>query len=260
MPLRENTLKRRIKEGGVALGTNLHAARDPEQVYHVAAAGVDFVFIDLEHGPLNLETAVELVWHCHAAGINPMIRIPDLQYAYVTRLLDNGAQTLLVPHVKEPAEIKRLIDLAKYAPLGHRGFAMGMNAGTNFETVSDPVAGAQWQNDNVFLGINIETAEAVDNLGDMLAPGIDFVIVGYADLSQAFGILGQFEHERIQEVRAQTNKLCVERGIARMVTPTAGQFRAAVENGDQLLLFGSTMGFVRAGLGAAANEFREATK
>ena len=252
-------LKRRIKEGGVALGCSMHAARDPEIAYHLAAAGADFCSIDLEHGPFNLETVIELVWSAHAAGITPLIRVPDLQYSYITRLLDNGAQSLTVPGLREPDEVQRLIDLTKYSPEGHRGFAMGMNAGTNFEIVTDHVTAAEWANNNVFLGLIIETAEAVENLKEMLVPGIDYIVVGYADLSQAYGIFGQFEHKRIRYVRERAKELCDERGIARMATTAPGQLRSALENGYRLLLCGSTMGFVRASLGAAVAELKEAS-
>ena len=144
MRLRRNLLKARLDKGEVVMGCMLQAARDPEVVYHVAAAGADFCFIDLEHGPLNLETAVDIVLHAHASGITPMIRLPDLQYAYVTRLLDNGAQTLLLPHVTRPEQVEEFVQLAKYAPRGRRGMAMGMNGGTNFSTVDDLSEGARW--------------------------------------------------------------------------------------------------------------------
>jgi 2-dehydro-3-deoxyglucarate aldolase/4-hydroxy-2-oxoheptanedioate aldolase len=90
----------------------------------MAAAGVDFVFICTEHSSFNLETVVDMVAHAHAAGITPMIRIPEVEYQAVTRLLDSGCQTLLAPHVKTGAEIRRFVELAKYHPEGQRGMAI----------------------------------------------------------------------------------------------------------------------------------------
>lgn len=259
MALRPNLLKQKIREGGVALGYG-YRSRDPEFVYHTGKAGADFAFIDLEHGPFDLETTIDLIWHSHAAGVTPLVRIPDLQYAYVTRLLDNGAQTLLVPHLKEPAEVQRLIQLAKYAPIGSRGMAMGGNAGTNFEATTDYVAGSTWANDNVCLGLNIETPEAVESLSEMLVPGIDFVIVGYGDLAQAYGVIGQHAHPRINAVMEETKTLCAERGIARMATPgNPDQIREQVEDGAQILLYGNTMGFVRAAVQRATSALEEIT-
>ncbi len=258
MNLRENKLKQILNSGRVALGCGLASARDPDTVYNIAAAGADFVFIDLEHGPLSLETAVDLLLHCHAAGITPMIRIPDLQYAYVTRLLDNGANCLLLPHTREPAEVDRFIELAKYHPQGRRGWAMGQNGGSNFQNVSDMAAGAAWANDHLLLGLNIETREAVENLGAMLVPGVDFVIVGFADLSQSYGLIGQFNHPKVQEAKLKVRRLCAERGIHIMdVAFTLDSFKPAIDDGARMLLFGSTIGFIRAAVEQGARKLRE---
>lgn len=258
MKLRENRLKKLLQDGKVALGCGLQGVRDPDIVYNIAEAGADFVFIDLEHGALDLETAVDLLLHAYAAGITPMIRIPDLQYAYVTRLLDNGANCLLVPHTREPAEIHRLIELAKYHPAGRRGWAMGQNAGSNYQTVTDMVAGAAWANDQLLLGLNIETKEAVENLDRMLIPGIDFVIVGFADLSQSYGLIGQFNHPLVQEAKAKVRKLCKDRGIYILDVPfTLDHFKPLIDDGARLLLFSGTVGFIRSGVEQAANKLRE---
>src|SRR5215469_9186750 len=258
MNLRENKLKKLLQAGRVALGCGLAGVKDPDAVYNIADAGADFVFIDLEHGALNLETAVDLLLHAYAAGITPMIRIPDLQYAYVTRLLDNGANCLLLPHTREPAEVHQLIELAKYHPAGRRGWAMGQNGGSNFQNVTDMAAGAAWANDNLLLGLNIETKEAVENLDAMLIPGIDFVIVGFADLSQSYRLIGQFNHPKVQEAKVKVRKLCQERGIFIMDVPfTLDSFKPAIEGGARLLLYGSTIGFIRSGVEQAANRLRE---
>jgi 2-keto-3-deoxy-L-rhamnonate aldolase RhmA len=261
MKLRENKLKKLLQDGKVALGCGLQGIRDPDIVYNIADAGADFVFIDLEHGALNLETAVDLLLHAYAAGITPMIRIPDLQYAYITRLLDNGANCLLVPHTREPAEIHRLIELAKYHPAGRRGWAIGQNAGSNYQNVTDMVAGAAWANEQLLLGLNIETKEAVENLDRMLIPGIDFIIVGFADLSQSYGLIGQFNHPLVQEAKAKVRKLCKDRGIYILDVPfTLDHFKPLIDEGARLLLFGGTVGFIRSGVEQAANKLREVRK
>jgi 2-keto-3-deoxy-L-rhamnonate aldolase RhmA len=258
MNLRENRLKKILQAGRVALGCGLQGVKDPDAIYNIADAGADFIFIDLEHGALNLETAVDLLLHAHAAGITPMIRIPDLQYAYVTRLLDNGANCLLLPHTREPAEVHRLIELAKYYPEGRRGWAIGQNAGSNFQNVTDMGAAAAWANEHLLLGLNIETKEAVEQIDAMLIPGVDFVIVGFADLSQSYGLVGQFNHPRVQEAKAKVRKLCTQRAIFIMDVPfNVDSFKPAIDDGARLLLFGSAVGFIRAGVEQAAKKLRE---
>ncbi|SRR5579875_63144 len=258
MNLRENKLKKLLISGRVALGCGLQGVKDPDVIYNMAHAGADFVFIDLEHGALNLETAVDLLLHAHAAGITPMIRVPDLQYAYITRLLDNGANCLLLPHTREPGEVHRLIELAKYHPAGRRGWAMGQNAGSNYQNVIDMEAGASWANENLLLGLNIETREAVENLDQMLIPGIDFAIVGFADLSQSYGVIGQFNHPLVREARAKVRDLCKNRGIFIMDVPfSLDAFETTLQDGARLLLYGSAVGFIRSGVEQAAKKLAE---
>jgi len=113
--MRVNQLKKTLKSGDVALGTLVWETRGRGVVHTLAQAGMDFVMICTEHSAYNLETVVDLVAHAHAAGITPIVRIPDLEYQSVTRLLDTGCQSLIVPHVKTGAEVRRFVELAKYS-------------------------------------------------------------------------------------------------------------------------------------------------
>src|SRR5262245_65824430 len=108
--MRVNQLKKMLKSGEVALGTLMWETRGRGVVHTLAQAGMDFVMICTEHSAYNLETVVDLVAHSHAAGISPIVRIPDLSYQNVTPLLDSGCQSLIVPHVKAGTEVQRFIE------------------------------------------------------------------------------------------------------------------------------------------------------
>ena len=122
--MRTNRLKATLKAGDIALGTIVWDTRGRGVMHTLAAAGMNFAWICTEHSAFNLETVVDLVAHAHAAGITPIVRIPDLQYEHVTRLLDSGCQSLILPHIKSGAEVLRFIELAKYYPQGRRGMAI----------------------------------------------------------------------------------------------------------------------------------------
>jgi 2-keto-3-deoxy-L-rhamnonate aldolase RhmA len=243
--MRENRLKKTLKSGGVALGTLLWDTKSRGVVHSLAQAGMDFVMICMEHSSYSLETVVDLVAHAHAAGISPIVRIPDLQYEYVTRLLDTGCQSLIVPHVKTGAEVKRFIELAKYHPEGKRGMAILQGANTEYEDVEAPGAMAH-ANANTLLSVIIETKEALENVEEILQPGIDLVLVGHQDLTQSLGVPGQYDHPRLREANARVVKLCRERGIA-----TAGavnrpeSMQAVVNSGAQFLLYGTDLILLR---------------
>ncbi|MEW6298565.1 MAG: aldolase/citrate lyase family protein [Thermodesulfobacteriota bacterium] len=243
--MRVNQLKKTFRSGGVALGTLLWETRGRGVVQTLAAAGMDFVMICTEHSAYNLETVVELVAHAHAAGLTPVVRIPDLAYQYVTRLLDTGCQSLIVPHVKTGAEVRRFIELAKYHPEGRRGMAIYLGASTDYEDV-DAVTAMAHANANTLLGVLIETAEAVEHLEDILIPGIDLALVGHQDLTQSFGIPGQYDHPRLREVDARVRALCKARGIATAAAVTRPEgMRVAVEGGAQFLLYGTDLVLLR---------------
>src|SRR5258705_10083962 len=106
-PMRINRLRATLKSGGIALGTLVWETRGRGVVHTLAAACMDFVMICTEHSAYNLETVVDLVAQSHAAGITPIVRVPDTQYQYVTRLLDTGCQSLIAPHVRTGEDVRR---------------------------------------------------------------------------------------------------------------------------------------------------------
>jgi 2-keto-3-deoxy-L-rhamnonate aldolase RhmA len=245
MPMRENQLKKKLKSGGVVLGTALLELRGRGAVYPLAEAGMEFVFICTEHSSHNLETVVDLVAHSYAAGISPIVRVPDLEYQAVTRLLDSGCQSLILPHARTGDDIRRFIEYAKYHPEGRRGMAIYGGASTNYTEV-DQLTAMEHANANTLLGLVIETKEAIENIEDILIPGIDLVIVGHQDLSQSLGIPGQYTHPSMTEAMNTVRTLCKERGIASTgVLGQPDQIKAAIDGGAQFLMYGADVVFLR---------------
>jgi 2-dehydro-3-deoxyglucarate aldolase/4-hydroxy-2-oxoheptanedioate aldolase len=215
-------------------------------IHTLADAGADFSFIDLEHFTMSFETAANLIEFSHASGITPMIRLPDLDYASVTRVLDAGCQALFVPHLRTPGEVERLLELSRYYPEGRRGMAMYGNASAAYTDVKDVPATVAWQNSQLLVGLNIETKEAVENLDDMLVPGVDFALVGYQDLSQTYGILGQHNHQLIIDAKNRVRTLCRERGIFYGVAlGDINQFAGNLADGADFILYGGVIAYVR---------------
>jgi 2-keto-3-deoxy-L-rhamnonate aldolase RhmA len=92
----------------------------------------------------------------------------------------------------------------------------------------------------------------------MLVPGIDFVIVGFADLSQSYGFIGQFNHPLVQEAKVKVRDACRQRGISIMDVPfTLDSFKTAIDDGARLLLYGSAIGFIRSAVDQAAKKLEE---
>ncbi|HVN90099.1 MAG TPA: aldolase/citrate lyase family protein [Candidatus Binataceae bacterium] len=243
--MRTNKLRATLKSGGLALGTILWETRARGVMHTLAQAGMDFVFICTEHSAYNLETVVDMVAYAHAAGLTPVVRVPDLQYEHVTRLLDAGCQSLIAPHFRTGEEARRYVEYAKYHPEGRRGMAIMNNAGVEYESVDTRTAMAH-ANANTLLAVVIETREAIENAEYILIPGIDVVLVGHQDLSQSLGVPGEFGHPKVREAAARVNAICKERGIA-----TAGAINqpenaeAVIKSGAQFLLYGTDLLLMR---------------
>lgn len=240
-----NGLRQILKSGGVALGTLMWETQGRGVIHTLAQAGMDFVMICTEHSGYNLETVVNLVAHAHAAGITPIVRIPDLQYQYVTRMLDTGCQSLIVPHIRSGVEARQFIEYAKYHPEGRRGMAIYQGASTGYEDV-EPATAVAHANANTLLGVLIETREAVENLEDILISGIDLALVGHQDLAQSLGVPGEYNHPSVRDADARVRTLCKVRGIATAVgIKRPENAKSAIDSGAQFLLYGTDLVMIR---------------
>ena len=243
--MRTNKLKATLKAGDIALGTIVWDTRGRGVMHTLAAAGMDFAWICAEHSAYNLETVVDLVAHAHAAGITPIVRIPDLQYEHVTRLLDSGCQSLILPHIKSGAEVRRFVELAKYYPEGRRGMAIYASASTDYEEVDLTTAMAR-ANANTLLAVMIETREALEDAEEILIDGIDLAVVGNQDLTQSLGIPGQYASRAFREALDKVQMLCAARGIAFTgIAAKPEDLKGAVESGAQLILYGTDLVLMR---------------
>ena len=243
--MRTNKLKADLKAGNVALGTIVWDTRGRGVMHTLAAAGMDFAWICMEHSAYNLETVVDLAAHAHAAGITPIVRIPGLQYEHVTRLLDSGCQSLILPHITSGAEVRRFIEMAKYYPQGRRGMAIYLGASTDYEEVDLPAAMAH-ANANTLLAVMIETREALESVDEIVIEGVDLVIVGNQDLTQNLGIPGQYGNPLFRTALEKVRARCVARGIAFAgLAANPEDLKAAVESGARFILYGTDLVLMR---------------
>ncbi|GIH22622.1 2,4-dihydroxyhept-2-ene-1,7-dioic acid aldolase [Acrocarpospora phusangensis] len=152
----------------------------------VALAGFDFAVIDLEHAPINLETAYRLIGTALHTGVSPIVRVPGLDAGLIQRILDAGAEGIMVPHVDTPDQARTAVSAARFPPLGTRGVGSTSRAGA---WGALPRADyLQYGRHEVALIAQIESATAVRNTGAIAkTEGIDALLIGAADLSVSEG-------------------------------------------------------------------------
>jgi 2-dehydro-3-deoxyglucarate aldolase/4-hydroxy-2-oxoheptanedioate aldolase len=191
--MRTNLTRERLAKGETVYGCGLQVYRAPEIVRCFAAAGFDYVFIDQEHGSFNLETVHDMITASKTCGITPIVRVGELQYTLCARLLDQGAQGIILPRVDDPKELEEALSWFRFPPLGKRGFGINPTM-IEYETRSMPDIIAH-QNRETLAVAQVETVRAVECLDELLSlKGLDVIMIGPADLSVALGMPGQFDN------------------------------------------------------------------
>jgi len=210
--MQPNRVKEALRQGKVQLGTQVAQFGSPELPKILAAAGFHWFFVDAEHGGLGAESVQALCRMGNLAGICPVVRVADLQYALVARALDSGAQGLILPRVECPDRLATALSWMKFPPAGIRGYGLSpfhleWQAASFAEVI-------EHANRNVLAVFQIETRVAFDRREELLAvPGIDVALVGPADLSISLGLPGQFDHPRMVETIEAIRDSCRARGI-----------------------------------------------
>ena len=202
-----NPARERLAKGERCLGIGVHHARTVDIAAAMASCGFDWLFIDLEHGTMPLDIAVQISCAALTAGITPLVRVPSGQYALATRALDGGALGIVMPHVDTAEEAKVIVDRLKYPPLGHRSVA-GPQAYLGFKPV--PVGEAtRTMNAETLVVVMLETPQAIANADAIAAvPGVDVLLIGTNDLAMEMGIPGEFNHAEIARAYERVIAAC----------------------------------------------------
>jgi 2-dehydro-3-deoxyglucarate aldolase/4-hydroxy-2-oxoheptanedioate aldolase len=208
-----NHVKRALKEGKLQLGCSYAQLRTPAVATILGKAGLDWCYLDSEHGPFNFETLQDLCRAAIAAGMAPIIRVADIQYDLIARSLDMGAMGVLLPRIDSPEVLARAVSWTFYPPVGVRGYGLTQH-NVDYEAVTIPQI-MEHVNSNTLMAFQIETQAALDARDELCAvPGVDAVMVGPADLSIALGVAGQFEHPKLIEAIDKIIESCVKHGVA----------------------------------------------
>ncbi|MFD4754326.1 HpcH/HpaI aldolase/citrate lyase family protein [Streptomyces sp. NPDC058426] len=232
---RRRSLKRRL-----AAGEHLRGAlfRLPSEtlVEMAAVAGLDYVVIDCEHGPVDLLALQHHLLAAAAHGLDVLVRVGENEPALSLRCLDLGAAGLIHPHVDSAEEARRVVAADRYPPAGRRGFATYSRAG-RFGTVTaaEYLAAAA----DTLVVVMIETGAACAAAAGIAAvDGVDAVLVGPADLAADLGFPGP---EEIGRLTARTHHEVRAAGRAVMaIVPGAEAARAAEQAGAHLVLYNMT--------------------
>jgi 4-hydroxy-2-oxoheptanedioate aldolase len=196
----ENQTRQKLLAGEPAFGAMFNIP-EPALVELCAYAGFDFVFIDMEHGAINIETLADMTRAANALDLNTVARVPRNAPDVICGTLDAGAQGIVVPGVTTGEDAQRAVQHTRYSPLGNRGVGSGRARGYGYLLPVKEYAAEM--NEQVLLVALLENIGVLDNLDSILkVAGIDVFLVGPSDLSQSMGLIGEFDHARFREAQS----------------------------------------------------------
>lgn len=242
-----NPARERLAAGELCLGLGIRLGRSVEIATLMHSAGFDWLFLDLEHGPMSLQTASEISVAALSIGIAPIVRVPRSEYAMAARALDGGALGIVMPHVDTADEAREVADHLRFPPEGHRSVAGGPPQ-LGFRNVSTRDA-APVLNAATLLVVMLETPRAIDNAEAIAAvPGVDALLIGTNDLTAEMGNPGEFGSEAVTAAYSKVIAACRKHGKYPGMggVYTEDLLRRYVGMGMQLILCGGDGGLLLA--------------
>jgi 4-hydroxy-2-oxoheptanedioate aldolase len=248
-----NTALQQMRRGAAALGYSAKLG-SPVAAEFLSHCGADFVSLDGQHGSWGPDSLIQGVSAICAGPATPMARVLNNQYHLMAQLLDAGVLGIIVPMVDSVSEAHAVAAACRYPPAGARSFGWGraLTYGADY---------ADWINDQLFVAVQIESAQAVAQAEAILAlPGIDGCMVGPQDLALSLGfhpreIPQHDEHaralERVVQACRDTGKIPgIDIGSPELAT-------LRVQQGFRFVVMGSDVRFLQGGATAALKTVRD---
>lgn len=219
-----------------------------------AGAGLDWLLVDMEHGPSGLESVLAQLQAVAAYPVTPVVRVPSDDAVVIKQVLDLGAQNLLVPMVSSAAQAHAVVEAVHYPPRGRRGVGSALARSARWNRVDGYLTDAAA---HVSLFVQVESADAVAAAAEIAAvDGVDGVFVGPSDLAASMGLLGQQTHPDVTaavlSAFAAVRAVGVPVGVNAFDPAVAESYLAA---GASFVLVGADVAMLARGTEALAARF-----
>jgi 2-dehydro-3-deoxyglucarate aldolase len=194
-----SNLKKKLKNNELTIGSWITVGH-PAVPEILANAGFEWLVIDIEHTTVDLSMVQILIVTIQSRGMAALVRVSKNEEVVIKRVLDAGADGIVVPMVCSAADARQAVDYAKYPPIGKRG--VGIARAQRYSTNIDPYK--EWVDNNLVIIAQIEHIDGIRNLEEILnVDGIDGTIIGPYDLSGSLGIPGHFEEPIVADALKQ---------------------------------------------------------
>ena len=203
----------------------------------MASAKFDWLTIDLEHSVIDLSKAQEMISQIQASGISALVRVSKNEEVVIKRVMDAGANGVIVPSVNSGTEAEQAVAYVKYPPSGRRGVGLtrAQNYGIGFKEYK------KWLEEDSIVIAQIEHINAVNNISQIInTPGIDGIIIGPYDLSASMGFPGEFERDDVVAALEKVKKTCLEKNKNmgfHVIPPDHTKLNEKIKEGYRFLAF-----------------------
>lgn len=229
-----NLARRKMADGNLVLCMGLRQARTPDIGSMAAACGFDAIYVDMEHSPISHDSTSAICVGALGQGVTPLVRVPGQDPHDISRVLDGGAQGVIVPHVNDADEARAVVQAARFPPGGRRS-VMGANPALGYRALSLADNNRVLDEDTLLI-VMLETPAGIANAEAIAAvEGIDMLLIGTNDLCTEMGIPGQIRHPDVERAYERTAAACVAHGKWLGI----GGIRGDIELQQKLLALGA---------------------
>ena len=256
------TLKQKLKNKELILGSWITLG-NTSIAEILANAGYDWLVVDLEHTTISFEQVGELIRTIELSGVSSLVRLTSNDANQIKRVMDAGAQGIVVPMVKSDMDAKKAVAATRYPPLGSRGvgLARAQSYGASFQKY------LSWQSDfddGPVVVVQIENIDAVNNLKEILSvEGVDAFIIGPYDLSCSMGIPGEFERPKFRETIEKIIEISKEMNAVsgvHLVEPDIYKLNEAIRVGHKFIAYSVDIRMLDVAAREGVNEAKRITK
>ncbi len=243
-PAWESPVRRRLREGQPVFGCTI-TSTSLDIAVRAAVAGFHFLWLELEHSPVTLETVRHIVLATRELPAVPFARVPVTETWTAKRVLDAGVHGVIFPFVSTPALARQAADACRYPPVGRRG------SGASLATACwpEPDCYHDSADRNVVVVAIVEEMSALEHVDDIAAtPGVDVLFIGTGDLSFSMGLRGQQEHPQVEDAARRLLAAARRHGkAAGRPAGTADNTRRYIDDGFVFFQAPSELAFFEAG-------------
>lgn len=241
----ESPVKKKLREGQPVFGAMI-ASSSVEAAAQTANLGFDFLWIEMEHSPITLETLRHMVLATRGLPALPFARVPVNELWMAKRVLDAGVSGVVFPFTSTPELARQAVAGCRYPPHGRRG------SGADLARFRWPDADRYFDSadENVTVIVMVEEARAVENIEEIAAtPGVDVLFIGTSDLSFSLGLRNEQDHPKLREAvdivldAGRRHKKCVGRTAF-----DPHKVKGYLEQGFRLLAAPTEIAFMKAGV------------